>query len=101
MILPLPLVNTTTASLEVHQRGGVAVESKAFKRHVQEVLRPQPHNTEKYVIKRNWEAFDGSREPYSTNTDVVLLLQASPDRCALECQTHGILYNCSSFQTTY
>lgn len=72
------------AILEVYQCWGLAVESKVFKRHVQEVLRPQPHHTEKYVIKHNWEAYDGSRQPYTTSTDVVMLIQASPDRWALQ-----------------
>ena len=56
------------------------MENVGFQTHVQEVLRPQPHHIEKYVIKHKWQAYDGSRLVSKTDTDVVLMLQASPDR---------------------
>jgi len=61
---------------------GNAVHSETFKRTVQEALRPVSHDTEEFVVKRDWSAYDGTRSLPRNDIGVVLTLQASPDRCA-------------------
>lgn len=59
------------------------MRSPEFKQAVQQALEPLQTHEEQYVIKRDWSRYDGSHVPHNTDTDVVMLLQASPDRCAL------------------